>query len=625
MDRALKRFLRLYPIARKWTNYVAPLQSVQRVSYSTNLTDHTQFEDFTLSVKRDISRVKTHTSHELYKTMKMLEETAAYTNMTLSEAMHVITVLFESIKNDRIKDIEGITKHSGFIRLCEVLNRHIRVMNTSEIIECLKIFTYIKVSNDSILIQSLLQMIRTTVNDISLRDIIFIVFLLKKMDSTPLRDALLIALPLVFEIQLPTKLDSDDVSMLTSSLQFISQRNINNSEVQNIILTSLREHRNELNAKMALSILHSLCSMSDLSPIAIEVLYNVQKVLTSNAKELHVRQIIQILHRLLLTIRDNKKHGHRFYNEALIDAFISSALSSNIDFASGVDLLQLLNDLNYVHIPLLEYLAAKCFEQPYLLKGASYTKVFTFIKGFINADYKPVFWDVIRDAILANNMKFVSISTIKFALHMIALDCYNPSLLDKVFSYNVNNIPMKDTCARELLLLYQSVKTLYPNYNGSWPSQDLIQHAIDLGTTKPTYSLRGALELALGGPQYVHNDLKTKLGHHIDHVVIMRKGGYPIAINTIASNKVIYVEDIETPSMSQIILIFNLPDAAYAINSQRLKSTWLLKIKSAEALTNSNTIAINSSSWFKLPEYERVPYLMQAIKLKCEDLSVSEL
>ncbi|RLU16843.1 hypothetical protein DMN91_010911 [Ooceraea biroi] len=77
--------------------------------------------------------------------------------------------------------------------------------------------------------------------------------------------------------------------------------------------------------------------------------------------------------------------------------------------------------------------------------------------------------------------------------------------------------------------------------------------------------------------------------------------------------------------MSQIILIFNLPDAAYAINSQRLKSTWLLKIKSAEALTNSNTIAINSSSWFKLPEYERVPYLMQAIKLKCEDLSVSEL
>lgn len=67
------------------------------------------------------------------------------------------------------------------------------------------------------------------------------------------------------------------------------------------------------------------------------------------------------------------------------------------------------------------------------------------------------------------------------------------------------------------------------------------------------------------------------------------------------------------------ILIFNLPDTAYAVNSQRLKSTWLLKIKSVEALIKTNAIAINSSSWMKLPEYERLPYLMRAIRLKCED------
>jgi len=69
-----------------------------------------------------------------------------------------------------------------------------------------------------------------------------------------------------------------------------------------------------------------------------------------------------------------------------------------------------------------------------------------------------------------------------------------------------------------------------------------------------------------------------------------------------------------------VCMFFNLPDTAYAINSQRLKSTWSLKIKSAETLTNSNAIAINSTSWLKLPEYERIPYLMQAIKLKSEHL-----
>jgi len=201
----------------------------------------------------------------------------------------------------------------------------------------------------------------------------------------------------------------------------------------------------------------------------------------------------------------------------LVDAFINSALSSNVHFANGINLLKILNNLNYVHIPLLEYLAAKCFEQPHLLKDASYVNISIFIKGFINADYKPVFWDTIRDAILANNMedKSISISIIRLALHMIALDCYNPNLLDKVFSYDINNVPMKNICARELLLLYQSVKTLYPAYNGSWPSQDIIRYAIDLGPTLPSFSLKVALELALGGPQYIHNNLRTKLGHHI--------------------------------------------------------------------------------------------------------------
>ena len=55
------------------------------------------------------------------------------------------------------------------------------------------------------------------------------------------------------------------------------------------------------------------------------------------------------------------------------------------------------------------------------------------------------------------------------------------------------------------------------------------------------------------------------------------------------------------------------------MNSQRIKSTWSLKIKSVEALIKTNVIAINSSSWMKLPEYEKVPYLMRAIRLKCED------
>lgn len=215
----------------------------------------------------------------------------------------------------------------------------------------------------------------------------------------------------------------------------------------------------------------------------------------------------------------SKTHGYKFYNEALVDALVNSALSSNIDFHNGIRLLKTLNNLNYAHIPLLEYLAAKCFEQPDLLKDATYMKLFNFLEGFIYADYKPVFWDTIRDAILANEAENKSIgrSTIRFALYLTALDCYSPSLLSKVFSYNIkySNEANKDILAREMLLLYQSIKTLYPMYEGPWPSQDILEYITTLDPISSAYSLKPALELALGGPLYVHNNLRTKLGHHI--------------------------------------------------------------------------------------------------------------
>lgn len=167
----------------------------------------------------------------------------------------------------------------------------------------------------------------------------------------------------------------------------------------------------------------------------------------------------------------------------------------------------------------MEYLAAKCFEEPNLLKDAPYFKISIFLKGLTNADYKPVFWDTIRDAILANEVenKPFRKSMIRFALHLTALDCYSPNLIKKVFSENIKaNDTMKDIYARELLLLYQSTKTLYPTYDGPWPSQDILKYAIDnVNPILPTYSMRAALELALGGPQYIHNDLRTRLGHYI--------------------------------------------------------------------------------------------------------------
>jgi hypothetical protein len=250
-------------------------------------------------------------SHEI---TKILEKTTNSTFTNLDDSVNTLSMLFKLTKH--MKNVEDIKKHKGFIYLCEILNSHIRMMKTYDIIECLKVFIHFKVPIDSLLVQSLLQMIRTTVNDLSLQDIIFTVFLLKRMESTPLRDALLIALPLVFEAQLSTKLDSDNASMLTSSLRFIIQSNINNSKVQNIILKSLWKHRNNLDVKLASSVFSSLCCILNLPPIAFEILHSIQEILITNAKELHIQQIIPMLNKLEFVIAN--KYVSIFLNQYLI-------------------------------------------------------------------------------------------------------------------------------------------------------------------------------------------------------------------------------------------------------------------------------------------------------------------
>lgn len=229
--------------------------------------------------------------------LKLLEIAATnYTNMSLHDAINSLSTLFRVSKN--IKNTNRIEKHIGFVRLCEVLNRDVRLMKIRDVIETLKILVYFQTQSNSFLIQSLLQMIRASVNEMSLQDIVFVVFLLKKMNITPLRDALLIALPLVFEIQLPTKLDPDDLSLLIWSLRFITEQNIQNPDIHDRIFKSLLKHENTLDVQKAKLIFYNLCNMSELSPIAHKMLCNIQDILISKAKELNEDDVINILEKL---------------------------------------------------------------------------------------------------------------------------------------------------------------------------------------------------------------------------------------------------------------------------------------------------------------------------------------
>lgn len=277
----------------------------------TYFLDHTQLEDCISPIEKNYVCTDIKTT---CKSMEILEKAAKnHMNMTVHDAISMIFVLFKTSKYME-EDLQSIKQHIGFKRLWEVLNRNIRFMKTNEIITSLRMLTYFEIPANSVLTQSLLQMIRTNVNDTPLQDIINIIILLKRMDSTPLRDALLIALPIVFEIQLPTKLDPDNIFLLIQSLRFISESKIDNPEVQNTIFKSLQKFENNLHVQMAWSIFCSLCTISYLSPIAFELLLNIQKILISDAKQLSVPEIMAAFRKLeLATARKYVSSLQHFY------------------------------------------------------------------------------------------------------------------------------------------------------------------------------------------------------------------------------------------------------------------------------------------------------------------------
>jgi len=125
---------------------------------------------------------------------------------------------------------------------------------------------------------------------------------------------------------------------------------------------------------------------------------------------------------------------------------------------------------------------------------------------------------------------------IRLILDLCIMDIWSEELFEKVFSRDFLESFMSRDYNKldriQLLLLDQVSATLSP-----WPIKprapaDLVAPIVQLyGSHVTNFSLQMPLQHGLGGPEYVHTGVTTPLGHFLDHVVVMRKGGYPVAIN----------------------------------------------------------------------------------------------
>lgn len=150
----------------------------------------------------------------------------------------------------------------------EILCRNLKVkaptIEIHDAIEALKVVSYVGVDSTSTIVQVLLQILRYNINDLSPQQIIFIDFLLSQFKSSPLVDGLLIALPVVFDVQLISKLDRSNVVQVAESLYYISKKPVSDKSVEFICETMLKCYTRELvPPKVAKSVIWSICDMDE--------------------------------------------------------------------------------------------------------------------------------------------------------------------------------------------------------------------------------------------------------------------------------------------------------------------------------------------------------------------------
>ncbi|XP_008216145.2 uncharacterized protein LOC100677888 [Nasonia vitripennis] len=535
---------------------------------------------------------------------------------------HVIAALssLHYFYRDKCQITTNLDEQIDFTKLCNCLQPQIKQLTPNEVIEALNILQLLNVPSSNIFVMTLLQHIEEYMKDLSFQDMYKLSTVLVQFSPTNFIKSIESSIKSQCFAKI-SQLDKSDISTLIYALCFAS-KNVQDKAILNFLSDAVENYKEKIELKDALHILKSLCYTNDLPYKFTSIIERVQKIIIENIDELNPNQILQIIKDVSFKISTNHDE---FYNETFIDELVQKVIYENWDFTQGSDILSCLNFIRHVQIDLLDYLSAKCYEDPNVFNEES-NVIQPLVTGLALADYKPVFWDVMKQPILSQEIsKMEHLKLCYFALHLACLECFEPMLLKEAFS--TKHI-ISEEHQQIILRLYQIIKILCPSYGGPWPSKDLLDLFKNSQLNKD-YPLLPALEQAIGGNVYIKTNVRTTMEHYIDHVVILNRSGYPIAINSYGSiktkchnNGITYLEDLTIPPDSQIYLILYAQPEWYARNTQRMLGPYSLFIRTLESMSYT-VIPVNGKMWEKMPENEKTLYIMQAIKLKFEDDTIS--
>ncbi|XP_050294152.1 uncharacterized protein LOC126734523 isoform X2 [Anthonomus grandis grandis] len=525
------------------------------------------------------------------------------------QALHTLFAFQKEGKSNMPTD--QILSHPGFEKICRNIKKYFGVIQLNDAVDCLKVLNYMKVPSTSTIVQILLQIIRKNINSLSIPQILFLDYLLQDFESTPLSEALKIALPLVFDLNVTLKLNESKPEQLAACLEYAVKHRLSENTI-NVLINMLNNYNGEFDSFTARKIIISICRLP--RNMAFENL--IKKAATDLVVDIDNVPIVKIevvLNKLAHRFSQSYKF---YYQEVMFDTCANYVIDHNIGYKRALALLRNMARVNHVHKPLLDYVSTYIYNNPDTPRVP--VDIYSMVVSLVLTDYKPPHWEHLKQWIksakdLAQENS-IQILWIRFAAALCVLDIYKIDVLTRVLN-------------REYMthLIEKAFRSNYENYFVIW--QCLTTHKPDLVELLPSnldpkdlvkkmpissdFPLQGALEAGLGGEQFIMTNMFSKLGVHIDHAIVFNHSS-PVYIE----NKVEYVEDIKLENSQQLLLIVGLTDMDYTINTKELRAIISTTLNILEKTLNCHVLPIHLENWKEFAEFERIPYIVQKIKDK---------
>ncbi|CAG2118061.1 unnamed protein product [Medioppia subpectinata] len=337
----------------------------------------------------------------------------------------------------------------------------------------------------------------------------------------------------------------------------------------------------------------------------------------------------------LLTHKTRRDFYHNGLYDMVANIIVQNPTKIHVSKASAV--LWSLTKHSHVHYGLLDFMADKIAVRDPELIYSPKTSFTNILSAFaLPSNYKPT-EDIYKTILESTHTKLCKEKT-KFLLfkmlrHLFVLKYYPKHEIsdwfEKYFKEALTSstiMGMRSEFLDNTRVLYQGICLESKITDCEELKQRLkpfVEELVafeskEIESSAKSETLEFALAQGLGGKNFIASNLYTDFGHLVDHVVVMRKGGYPVPINK--DQSVTYISELEVPVDAKVFGIISLTRKDFCREPNLKKGDTEFRLRTLKSC-GVTPIAIHLDGWEALAEIEKIPYIMREIQ---ENSSLNE-